>query len=600
MDPINENMVSNKIEKNMFKCGKIDEPSFWILTSDKNVILKQKLSNQTLEESKTENDKIPKKLSLNLDDSINKDTNQKSPKKSPKKISLKLSDEQGRKSHSPRKSSMGSPKKSSKESFKSISSEESSKSTSSKESFKSISLEESSKSTSKESSIGFIENLHEQTEGSSKNHSLGESSTGSTEKLFQQTASNSLDDSPRSRSSLLRDSYNKTRYRQTRSLSPINKSENIPIQRSRRSLSQVRTDKWIKPNLLNDKKNGLMMYFDNIINQPSEYNSQLTLESQMWIMGNSYSYTLYLIENEYNNYFSKVDHLIFISQYKLNSNAVFVITKTDFMIRGYMMNKFIFVNFEIERDEHISIKKQLKRFFSINYTKFKQISVNDKIINDLKHLEKTRTCMIDKISIGVIYAKNAELYPETIGLIHKTNKKNSSKFNDFMKHMNIPTLYNPDIKQFDDLYHGIQIKYYNSVMMDQQSIRQYIGNCTCMIIFKEYNEVLQIETLETFGKVNQFFLIVEGILHEFPIGPVRESIRGNKDVFYRISFVRRTLNSFEPFIPSSCVIDKLSIRDFILTKFYNGILELRLNSQMSHLFTTPRNVALIEFANSVN
>ena len=111
--------------------------------------------------------------------------------------------------------------------------------------------------------------------------------------------------------------------------------------------------------------------------------------------------------------------------------------------------------------------------------------------------------------------------------------------------------------------------------MDQNQIRQYIGNTNYVIIFTDNNIDISIELLSSFGKVNQIFIIVLSI----------------NDLYY-IKIIHKEMETYPPYVPYNYLFAKKDIYDYILSKIYNGSIILKTKSAISNMFLSPRQTAL--------
>ena len=156
--------------------------------------------------------------------------------------------------------------------------------------------------------------------------------------------------------------------------------------------------------------------------------------------------------------------------------------------------------------------------------------------------------------------------------------KQDPTFNEFLKNIgfDIPVEYIYEDTKYDDFFNGVKIKYYVGTYMDEESIRQHIGNLQCIIIFYDDTETFDVNSFLEFGQMNQIFILVQAYL-------------GSK---YRIRIFHKKMDHFKPFVPKDYLFSNENIRDFILTKLYNGLVQLRINSLISYQFTAPRESAL--------
>lgn len=104
--------------------------------------------------------------------------------------------------------------------------------------------------------------------------------------------------------------------------------------------------------------------------------------------------------------------------------------------------------------------------------------------------------------------------------------------------------------------------------MDTETTRQLIGNCRCIIIFKENQDPIELPGIDKLGLVNRFFIVVEpATQHNKSITDINDS-----QPIYRLGFCQRTYgnecnNITIPVIPINASFKSADIKDIILTKF---------------------------------
>lgn len=274
-------------------------------------------------------------------------------------------------------------------------------------------------------------------------------------------------------------------------------------------------------------------------------------------------YNVNLFRNYYADYLQFYPHNIFICTTKSDTaNAIIVTVERYGKLYGYLMESNMYRRFSMYTESTQNVKKQLKILFP--WFKISPVLMCNEAVSDLLRLESSNSCVIPMIDIGVLYINKEITEP--------LNTTKSSK--DFIDLVNL-------LNQIPLYQNSTQINYHISSDLDSDEIRQYIGNSTCIIIFKDYVGEFDIDSLNILGKVNQFFIIME---------------RVNVNL-YMIQSINKMGIYYEPKIPSDCIIDKLSIVKFVLSKFYNGLMELRSNSGISYMYTNPRMNSINEFRN---
>ena len=205
-----------------------------------------------------------------------------------------------------------------------------------------------------------------------------------------------------------------------------------------------------------------------------------------------------------------------------------------------------------------------------------------------------------EIKVGVLFAK----HKQTTGKQFRSNKDNKNidckDYYEFLKIMGLSEIVNGiDIfecnkpednwknthNQHDS--QSFRVNWYIGSSMDDQNIRQHIGNVMLIIIFRDApNKPDEYQSFDTnyvadMGIVNQIFIVVEKI------------VINNLDR-YRVGVFYRNMTTFEPSIPENFLFTKENIRDVILTKLYNGMINIKTKSDVSKLYTVPRQTAFNE------
>ena len=243
---------------------------------------------------------------------------------------------------------------------------------------------------------------------------------------------------------------------------------------------------------------------------------------------------------------------------------------------------------------------------------------NLELMYDLINFEQKFLSPIKKINIGITYFDDNMM--NTMQMLQKSCGKFHNDYMQFLNVMNIP--FPNDIDNvYDDVYNDVEIKWFNAMEMEDDSIRQYIGNLQFLIIYDNGRNPMEIEKLTIFGKMVQFFIIVkkvgetdygaprdsshwtqthhcqsnhsnqEGDMGEIP--PRLESCVPPK---YSLGFVRKTLQPICPMIPFNHLFDQSTLRDFILTKAYNSLISLKYDSNLSIYHSYPATIELKRIA----
>ena len=292
------------------------------------------------------------------------------------------------------------------------------------------------------------------------------------------------------------------------------------------------------------------------------------------------NYSFANARDEYKSDFEKIEHTIYICN---NSDHVIFFVISDSIdskgiMKGQMFDALGRTHFSVSKDT--DMKKHLRQ----KYNNVKKIKSNPIIVRDLINHEKKHTFMVETMDIGVIYGKRDQQH--TMSMLKNNTNHISKYFRNFMNLMGIPE-YNPnDI--YHDIHCGIKTRYYSAVFMGSEVIRQHIGNCRCIIIFKEYNGSIDLSEIDLLGLVNTFFIIIEPVIFNKTEG---------QDPLYRIGFCQRVYNQDMlpitiPKIPTNAVFEAKDIKDIILTKFAS----CTVNDKLEFMYAHPRKISLNELA----
>lgn len=317
---------------------------------------------------------------------------------------------------------------------------------------------------------------------------------------------------------------------------------------------------------------------------PLNINYNLILEPNI-LLGKSITYSYYSIsmtDNIYRDHFIGKQHYIFNCD---NDKSIFIIIaiKSCNELHGCIISEGPITEFLISHDKKKCDVRTIKKILKITFTQYKNTEQVDMIIkNKLCTFCKDYPFDVSKLDIGVVYCSH---YQTDILEIFENKYHNSSKnYKVFLNYMHISDYFDPANK-YDDIFNdNIKIRWYPSTHMESEEIRQYIGNTNCVIFFNDgdiSDLLMNGELLKSFGKVNQIFIIVSCINN-----------------LYYIKIVHKKMDSFPPYVPYNYLFKGNDIWDFILTKVYNGAITLKINSQISEFFLTPRKLILENINNT--
>lgn len=126
----------------------------------------------------------------------------------------------------------------------------------------------------------------------------------------------------------------------------------------------------------------------------------------------------------------------------------------------------------------------------------------------------------------------------------------------------------------------IEVVYHIAPRLTAEEHRRLLGNDIVILLFLEEDSPsqqtqLSVEQLETFGEVPQVYLVIQPVKRKFRI----------------CSITRRTITPFLPPVPRNPLTFQ-EVREWLLTKVYNGLCTTNYCPPMNRLFSVPRKAAI--------
>jgi len=165
------------------------------------------------------------------------------------------------------------------------------------------------------------------------------------------------------------------------------------------------------------------------------------------------------------------------------------------------------------------------------------------------------------------------------------NRTHTEKFDAFLMRMDVPIKsYKLTDGHNSRYWRGLQVTWYLATLLSNEEQRQYIGNTMAAIYFKEDDdEPFEPSQIQNMGSLGVIHIVVT------PVVQISENSENAKSVKYRVGFLYRdTLGEFGPCLPKDFLFDGISIRDFILTKVYNGYVAAMTHPPLDRMFQKPR------------
>lgn len=192
------------------------------------------------------------------------------------------------------------------------------------------------------------------------------------------------------------------------------------------------------------------------------------------------------------------------------------------------------------------------------------------VVESLMKIERHKRAVLKNISVGVLYRKAGQSTRDDI----TSNKEPSKKFDDFMKCCG----YNPDVAA--TVKRNISVTWYLSTLLDEDGVRQKIGNSMFIIIFNDANEPFN-PTHLYLGKLS----IVVCVVRPVKAASISSALQYQISFYfcYDSNIVLNDLSSamkqielfnFEPQLPPEFVFTSSNVFDFILAKFTNCLSQI--------------------------
>ena len=217
--------------------------------------------------------------------------------------------------------------------------------------------------------------------------------------------------------------------------------------------------------------------------------------------------------------------------------------------------------------------EKIRGMLGMKYVDVQFTHINNlKLMYDLINFEQKFLSPIKRMHIGVTYFDDNMMDP--MEMLQKSRGKFDNNYIEFLNMMQIP--FPNDIDNlYDDVYNDVEIKWFNAMEMEDELIRQHIGNLQFVIIYDNGKNPIEIDQLTIFGKMVQLVIIVK------KVGGT------NLRPKYSLASVRKTSEPISPMIPLNHLFEQSTLRDFLLTKAYNSLISLKYDSNLSIFHSHP-------------
>eukprot|EP01124_Arcella_intermedia_P005508 TRINITY_DN13257_c0_g1_i3.p2 TRINITY_DN13257_c0_g1~~TRINITY_DN13257_c0_g1_i3.p2 ORF type:complete len:165 (-),score=35.75 TRINITY_DN13257_c0_g1_i3:103-597(-) len=131
-------------------------------------------------------------------------------------------------------------------------------------------------------------------------------------------------------------------------------------------------------------------------------------------------------------------------------------------------------------------------------------------------------------------------------------------------------------------WNDITVHWYISPYLNADEHRRDVGNAPCIIFFQEEGKPFDASLVQELGMVPQIFIVVQP---------------GFMGLGYRVGFFRSgNLQAFEPAVPANHIFLPHALKDFLLTKIYNGNVMFCYCRPMNRGFSLTRESDIAEIA----
>lgn len=311
-----------------------------------------------------------------------------------------------------------------------------------------------------------------------------------------------------------------------------------------------------------------------------------------------YKYGMQIERPEYARLATR-NHLIFEGSFN-GACSYFIVTKSDAGYSGYVLSShgpssFLIVSqYDPELEQRctqslispkngaLSEIKMIEKKLEGKYAGYKFRLITDNIIKKLIDFESNFICTIKKIIIGITYFDGNNETP--MKMLESPSRITGQIFGfisyyKFLKILGIDPSNDPN--DTFDIYRGIKIIWLDALKMEDQYIRQHIGNVNFLIIYNGSTGSITTKSLGVFGKMVHHFLVVSKVYEEL----------------FHISFAGK-IPQFPPIVPPNVIFNESNLRDFIIIKAYNAAVQSKYNpsSPVSKLHTIPAQEKLNEIS----
>jgi len=182
-----------------------------------------------------------------------------------------------------------------------------------------------------------------------------------------------------------------------------------------------------------------------------------------------------------------------------------------------------------------------------------------------------------KLNISLIYCAQGQVNP----LQMLENRYSSEAFKGFLRRMGVPVKSYKLMVNHQSSWRGLKVSWYLATHLNDQEQRQFIGNSMVAIYFTDAGNQFEPSQIQLMGSIGVIHLVVSPDNNE------------DTETTYRVGAIyKETLGVIEPVLPHTISLDGISLRDFLLTKAFNGCVAAMSHPPLDRMFQFPRGEAI--------
>jgi hypothetical protein len=281
----------------------------------------------------------------------------------------------------------------------------------------------------------------------------------------------------------------------------------------------------------------------------------------------------------YDKEFFARPHWNWAATFKNKPNEVFIISVLKDSTGGYhkavknTMSGFVeFTITESSKSKQKRSKSAVEKKLQENWPNIRFYELSDSAVSaDIRDIEKNFPQSFDAFDITLLEVNEGQTDPHEIF----QNKEHSPQFEKFLRVMSISL---PLTEKTEFEWNEKKIRWFLASQMNEEQIRRLIGNTENVVLFHNASIPFDPIHIDKMGNIPQTFIVVQ---------PFKKST-------YRIGSFHRFDLSYPPFVPTNYAFGTIDVKEFILTKIYNGLMKSRNCPPYCSMYERPRLRAIRE------